>query len=325
MPATRSYVTGHFMMQLDGVKCGFLTSVDGGGVTAEVVNEAAGPDFFVKKHIGAPKYEDLVLQFRLPLELPVYDWIAASWKANYQRKNGSITAADYNFNAKQEREFFNALITETAIPACDAASKEPAYLSMTLAPELIRNRTASGKVGGPVKAQQKAWLSSNFRLKIDGLDCTRVKKVDSFKVTQRTVGHEAREMRDYAREPGKLEFPNLRITISEAGAQSWIDWHENFVIEGKCSDADEKHGSLELLAPNRQDLLLAIQFFNLGIFRLTPGRAQSGKNAQAEVVAELYCERMELGAAKAGAPPKQLVVSRALSSLSPIIKPTRKK
>ena len=35
----RSYVAGSFMLVLDGVKCGFVKSIDGGAVTAEVVTE----------------------------------------------------------------------------------------------------------------------------------------------------------------------------------------------------------------------------------------------------------------------------------------------
>ena len=40
--AARSYVSGNYFLALDGVKCGFVKSVDGGGITAEVINEPAG-------------------------------------------------------------------------------------------------------------------------------------------------------------------------------------------------------------------------------------------------------------------------------------------
>ena len=39
MPA-RSYVAGNFQLVLDGVKCGFLKSVDGGAAVAEVISES---------------------------------------------------------------------------------------------------------------------------------------------------------------------------------------------------------------------------------------------------------------------------------------------
>ena len=65
MAGTRSYVSGNFMFNLDGVKCGFVKSVEGGDVTAEVVEEKQGPDKFTKKHIGQPKYEDFDAEHRL--------------------------------------------------------------------------------------------------------------------------------------------------------------------------------------------------------------------------------------------------------------------
>ena len=60
MPAIRPY-SGMNFMYLDGKEAGFVKSVDGGAVTAEVINEPSGLSFFVKKHIGAPKYEEFML------------------------------------------------------------------------------------------------------------------------------------------------------------------------------------------------------------------------------------------------------------------------
>ena len=80
MAGTRSYVSGNFMFNLDGVKCGFIKSVEGGDATAEVVEEKSGPDKFTKKHLGPLKYEDLTLSIGFAMEQNVYDWIAASWQ-----------------------------------------------------------------------------------------------------------------------------------------------------------------------------------------------------------------------------------------------------
>ena len=295
MADTRSYVSGNFFFQIDGVKCGFIKSVDGGAISAEVVNEPVGPMYFVKKHIGTPKYEDFTMQIGFSMSKAVYDWIAASWQMNYQRKNGAIIACDYKLDAKSQREFFNALITETGIPACDGASKEPAYLTLKFAPEYTRYTKASGKATGELgKAEQKLWLPQNFRLSIDGLDCTKVAKIDAFTVKQTAVTDDIGDARDYMKEPGKLEFPNLKITLSEVAAQTWYDWHEDFVIKGNNDEGKEKGGTLEFLSPNRQDVLLTIKMFNLGIFKLTTDKSEANADQIKRVSAELYCERKEL-------------------------------
>jgi phage tail-like protein len=293
--ADRSYVSGNFFFQLDGVKTGFLKSVDGGAVTAEVITQASGPTYFPKKTIGTPKYEDFNLQLGFSMSKAVYDWIAASWSMNYQRKNGAIIACDYKMDAKSQSEFFNALITETGIPACDGSSKEPAYLTLKFAPEYTRVTKASGKASGEFgKYEQKLWLPQNFRLAIDGLDCTRVNKIDAWTVKQTAVTDDIGDARDYAKEPGKLEFPNLKISVAEVTSETWRAWHEDFVIKGNNGEDKEKGGTLEFLSPNRQDVLLTIKFFNIGIFKCTNDKAEANADTVKRVSAEVYFERAEI-------------------------------
>jgi hypothetical protein len=292
--ADRSYVAGNFFLNLDGVKTGFLKSVDGGGIVGDVVSESSGASYYTKKHIGNVKYEDININIGFSMTKAIYDWIAASWMMNYQRKNGAIVACDYKLDAKTQREFFNALITETTLPACDGSSKEPAYLSIKFAPEYTRYSKASGKAAGEYgKNEQKMWLPSNFRLEIDGLDCTKVNKVDSFTIKQSVQTDAIGDARDYAVEPGKLEFPNLKISMAEVTADSWWAWHKDFVIDGNNDEAREKGGRLVFLSPNRQTELAEVKFSNLGIFKINADKAEANADSIKRVKAELYCEKME--------------------------------
>jgi hypothetical protein len=288
------YASGSFLLNLDGVKAGFVKSMEGGAVSAEVVGQPVGPDYFVKKHLGQPKYEDFSLQIGLSLAKSVYDWITASWKGNYQRKDGSLVAADFNLNAESEREFFHALITETTIPACDASSKDPVSLTLKFRPEYTRYKKASGKVSAPIgKGEQKQWLPSSFRLEIDGLDCTKVSKVDAFTVKQPVLTTPVGDARSYLAEPGKLDFPNLRITLPRSASQTWRDWFDDFVVKGNSGDDKEKTGSLTFLTPDRKTELLKLRFFGLGIFKLASPDREPLADQLAKLVAGLYCERME--------------------------------
>jgi len=293
--ADRSYVSGNFMFNLQGVKCGFIKSISGGDISAEVINESVGPDYFTKKHIGQPKYGDFEMQLGFSMSKPVYEWVEASWKQNYARKDGSIVAADYNLNAKSEREFFHALITETTIPACDGSSKDPAYMTLKYSPEYTRYKKASGKVSGEINGlNQKAWLPSNFRLEIAGLDCTKVNKIEALTVKQSQVTDDIGDARDYAKEPGKLDFPALKVSFAEVTAQSWLDYFENFVIKGNNHEDQEKSGSLTLLTANREKPLMTLNFFNMGIYKITPDKSEANADSIKRVSAELYCERIEL-------------------------------
>ena len=310
MPAApRSYVAGNFQLVLDGVKCGFLKSVDGGAPVAEVISESVGSSYFPKKHLGQVSYGPFVVQFGLAMSTEVYDWINASWTGKYSRKNGAIVATDHKLDAVSQREFFNALVTETTIPPLDGSSKNPGYLTLKFAPEYTRISKASGKVTGAAKAEQKLWLPSNFRVTIDGLDCTGVRAVDAFTVKQSVATDDIGNARDYLREPTKLEFPNLKISLMESSAKSWFDWFEDFVIKGNSADAKEKNGSISLLSANLTDVLLRIDLFNLGIFRIGPDKTEANSDRMTTVTAHLYCERMELHTG--GGAPKRIAAPRA--------------
>ena len=277
MAGTRSFTAGSYFFNLEGVKCGFLKSVDGGGISADVIEEKLGPDVFVKKHIGQPKYEDVTITFDFELVQNVYDWIAETWKLAYSRKDGSIVVTDAMLQAKSERQFLHALISEVTFPALDASSKDAAFFTLTFSPELIREVKAAGKLVMPKPALQKRFLAANFRLELDGLDCSKVSRIDSFTVAQ---------------EPGKVDFPNLRITLAEAADQTWVDWFDDFVIKGNNGDAAEKSGRIVFLGPDLKAELGRVELHNVGIFALRhpPAAAET----VSRVVAELYCERMEL-------------------------------
>jgi len=296
-----TYAAANFHLTLDGIDVGSLKSVDGGAISAEVITEQVGPSYQVKKHLGPPRYEPFAIELGLWMGNVVYEWIQASWKMNYARKNGSILACDYNLEARSEREFFNALITEVAMPALDASSKDQCYMTLKFAPELVRMKKASGKVTlPPVKAGQEMWLASNFRLEIPGLDCSRVSAIDSFCVKQTAPKDTIGDLRDPLREPGRLEFPNLSIILAESSSSTWMDWFDDFVVRGNNGEGQEKNGALIFLSPNLQSELGRINLFNLGIFRIAPSKADAATDRAQRVTAQLYCERMELQLGKLG-------------------------
>jgi phage tail-like protein len=292
MPA-RTDVTGNFQLVLEGVKTGFLKSIEGGTVTAEVISTPVDGSPFAKKQLGSIGYDPFVAKFGMSMSKEVYDWINRSWSGNDQRKNGAIVAVDQDFTAVSQHEFFNALITETSVPGLDAASKESAYLMLTFAPEYTKIGKASGKVTGE-NARSKPWIASNFRVQIDGLDCTKIRAVESFTVKQSQATDDIGEVRPLRKGQGKLEFPNLAITLMESSAQSWFDWFESFVIKGESEDKREKSGSIAFLAADLKQELLRVDLFNLGIFKIAQDKAEANVARAGTVTARLYCERMEL-------------------------------
>ena len=60
--ATRSYVAGNFQLVLDGVKTGFLKSLDGGAAVGEVVSSRWARHIF-RRSISGKSATPFVVQF----------------------------------------------------------------------------------------------------------------------------------------------------------------------------------------------------------------------------------------------------------------------
>jgi tail tube protein gp19 len=287
----RTSVAGNFSLTLDGTACGFVKSVEGGDISAPVVVGKTGPEGFAHKTIGPPVHEELKLEIGLGMTAAVYDWIAATWSQDFEAKNGSVVAADANLQAKSAREFTNALLTETTVPALDASSKTAAYLTVSIAPESTHSVKASGKLAAP-KTTAKAFLPMNFRLDLDGVDTKKVTKIDAFTVRVR-VGTAAKlgERRDIGRVPTATEFPNLFVTFAEAGSATWTSWFDDFVIKGNQKD---RSGAIVLLSPDRKSELGKVTLHNVGICALRHPHQQAASDKVARLTAELFCDRMEL-------------------------------
>lgn len=292
---SRSPAAGHFLLELDQVAVGFLRSADGGTATADVIEEAVGPDFIIHKHLGAVRYEDITITCGTGMSQAFYQWIQDTLDRKFSRRNGAIVAADFNFKEISRLNFTEALLTEIGFPACDAASKDAAFMTVKWSPEFTQQVKPSGAtVKGISTKAQKLWLPSNFRLTINGLETAtqRVNKIEALVVKQKFTEEQIGDVRDFQKEPSHLEFPNLVITFPESHAQAFYDWHEDFVINGNNGPAQEKGGMLEYLAPDLKTVLFTLEFFNLGIFKLAPEKIEAGGENIRRLKAEMYCEEM---------------------------------
>ena len=277
MPAA-SVTTGSFFLELEGQSVP-VKSIEGGAPVGVVLTAApATGAHFRDKHLSGVRFEPIAIAASSRRARPLFDWITTAWQGTLAQKNGAVISVDVNRRPQARREFVKAILVETTVPMLDGASKNPADFTVRLAPERTRDVTPPTTLPPSTPGKDAPFLSANFRLDIVGLDCTRVSKIDSF-----TVKHTPPPA------TGAPEFPNLRIELSALSAGTWRTWFQSFVIDGHSSATDEKSGSLSLLNANLTTVLATINFSNLGIFRLENAPADPSR-----VVAELYCERMEL-------------------------------
>ena len=292
----RGYTAGRFAMDLGGQFAGWISSIEGGHATSDVVVEKVGADMIQHKHLAGVKYDDISVSCGTAMSKAFYSWIQASLDRKHMRNDGAIITADYDQKEVGRMDFFHALVTEVGFPALDAASKDAAKMTVKFTPEYTR---VKAKTGGAVQAplgkgEQKKWLPSNFRLKIDGLDnaTPRVNKIEALTIKQKVVEDPVGEQRDYQKVPASIEYPNLVITCAESHADQLYDWHEDFVIKGNNSEDKEKGGTLEYMSANMKDVLFTLTFHGLGIFKLTPEKVEAGSENVRRVKAELYCHQL---------------------------------
>ena len=265
------------MLTLGGTVCGSVIAAEGGDISAPVIREPKGG--VVRKRLGTPVPEPIVLSIDLSLHPVVYDWIGEFWSGAHKPRNGSVISLDMNNQKRSELVFDQAVITATTIPPMDAASKSPCALTVELAPAKTKRNAVSGAF--PIDQKpKKPWLSNLFQLEIKGLDAKRVSRIDPLPV---------------AAEGGAIDFPDLRVLLSSAGADAWFAWYSDFVLSGHGDSAKEKSGLLSFLAPDMQSKLGQVKLHGLGITRLAPETGQKPIGEQiGRLSAGLYCQSMEL-------------------------------
>lgn len=290
----RSYVVGRFGLELDGAFCGLISAFQGGNIVAEVITTRQGQGF-PTKHLGPLKVEPITIEVGLEMTKPLYEWMSRTLNLENARKNGAIIEMDQSFKEVGRRSFTNAFISEIEFPACDASSKTPANITVTIAPETLKLEGGSGKQAPSGGAKtQKSILASNYRFNIQGLEqaTQRATKIEAFGFKQSIVAQQGGQSRvSSEKSSGQPEFTNLVVLVSEASAGPMYAWFDDFVIKGNNSAAKERPGVLEFLSGDMKNSIANVQFSGLGVFKISSD-SSAGAERQRLTKVEMYCQRM---------------------------------
>ena len=303
MAVVRTYSAGKFLLTIDGVDCGSVVSLEGGEAFADV-SETPLDTGVVDKQIGALRYEPISFEVTVPLDKPLYDWLAAFLNRSQQPTSGAVTVLDYDMKERSRLEWDEALITEVTFPACDASSKEVGRLSFLIQPARTRRVVGSGKTSKPdLSTQKKAWRVWNFELSMPKLEtpAQHVSRIEPLVIRQPVT------IVDGGLQAGTLQIPPLTLTVSAPHADPLFAWFDDFVVQGRNGEKDERSASLQLISADMKDALLGLSLKNLGVFRVGEFRLVSDSESIQKVRADLYCEQMELTPAIAPAPPPPAV------------------
>jgi hypothetical protein len=293
---------GKYALELEGKHAGWLESVTGTSGRASVTSLGTGMSR--EPHVLTdPLGKELTLTCGAGMSREFFQWIHDSSMRAYLPHNGAVVAADFHNKEINRQAFASAFISEIGFPACDAASKDAAKMTIKLIPEFVPihppgTTTKPPTTGGTIidkPGRHKPWLASNFRVKIDGLDhaCMKIIKVDPLTITVRhAVEVTPGRLRVYQHVPAQVEMPNLAITLPDSAAEDFMKWHKSFAIDGNHSAGQEKSGTLEYLTPNMKETLFTLTFDHLGIFSLTVDKAAAHGGHIRHVKFEMYCEQI---------------------------------
>jgi hypothetical protein len=240
-------------LSLDGQSMGMLKSVSGTTALAPIPTAPTASVPTMKSSTVKGSSDVTALELGFGMSPAVYDWIGQALANQSKPRKVAIIQYDATLNAVGQRAYDTAAISEVAFPACDATSSAPGSLTVKLqgapAPEAALPKVAAAT------GKNAPWPVSQFKLDIDGLDCTRVIKVEGLTFKQRisTAGAPF----------GPVAVSSFKVTLPEATAQSWHKWFEDFMVNGKNTTADHKRGRLSFLAANGNELA-ALQLSEIG-------------------------------------------------------------
>jgi hypothetical protein len=290
----RTYTAGRFVLDIDGYNVGFLKKFEGLNMEADIVANDLGPDNMQKKHVSNIKWTPGKATVGIGMGKGMYEWIKAAFDKGYVTKNGTFTAADFDYKAQSQLTFFNALITGVTVPKLDGASKDAAYFDVEFDAEQVRWAKGGGEViKGKIGPKQKAWLCSNFRVTMGSLPCNRIATVDSFTWKCAVASDQIGTFREATKHPAKVTTPDLKFSISKADHQAWADAARKWFVDGNHLEADEMNGLIEFLGPDMKTVLGSIELLGCGFKKFGQDSMEANSEKIARFNVEMYCEGMK--------------------------------
>jgi hypothetical protein len=137
------------------------------------------------------------------------------------------------------------------------------------------------------------WLSSSFRITIEGVDLSQTNKIESFTIKQGVKKHHYGKARMPTVEPTKIEFPNLVGTISLSAADDLIAWYNTSILKGS-NEKVLRTGAIEFLSPDRASTIFKIDLQDVGLHHIEVAHADANGDAIKRLKYELYVGSMDL-------------------------------
>jgi hypothetical protein len=273
---------------IDGVACPEVTAWSGGDFIGTVVVQSG------KKHISNIGVEPITIETILPLSPALAACVADLCTSQTNLKTLQLTNLDSSGSVVASLEARNAQLTEMRFPALDAGSKGPLRLTLVFVAEQIRAATTTATTT-PTARRTAAPSVSNFQINIAGLNTSRLSRIEPFIIKRVLPSDNIGVLRQPTAQSNPTTFPDLSLNFEEVAPADWCAWRDDFFINGKHLESDEKDGSLLILASDLHTVLFSLQLSHIGLIRFSS--QPDANNLPNRPRADLYCEQMTVGTA----------------------------
>lgn len=281
-------------MDFNGSITSHCKSIDIGKLTADIYESKSGAGHVTNKTPVNIKHSEATFECGMGMGKGLYDFIQSSFLNKHLYANGAALVADIDGNVYRRFDFTHALMTEFSVPKLSGESKDMGSFTVKFDYEIGRWTDGGGKIDANSGTDKvKRWRLNNFKLEIDGLDCSTVAEVDAIsfkqKVTQDQLGH----VKEATKIPTQLELGGLKVTMGKGPKgkveKNWTDAAKKWFIDGEHEDKNEMTGRLVWLGPNLQEELGHIDFKHIGFKEFTYAKLERG-DKPSRFTADMYFE-----------------------------------
>ena len=272
-----------WVLKAGATRIGMLESLDGcrkRGTVQESLSVDENGNPVSEKALGSElTIVPCVMRFDSRVHTSLFTWIQSTLDGTPQRRDLTLLRVNAQTNrVLTEIEVEDALISRIAFPRLEKSSTSggtPATFELTAAPDDLTRTEINGI--GPMESTHPGSAypvrTSGFRLALQGISDLHQASgiVDPIVVTQQLIEQTGGIWRYSV---GQLEVGDLEVALGSSSTSSSQlnaiadvdDWYEDFVIQGNNGPNYEKPGTIELLDPNTNAVVLTLGLAGVGIY-----------------------------------------------------------
>lgn len=239
--------------------------------------------------VGAPTCDDVALSVPFLPEPRMAAWINDAVAGAGKVQAVRILELGANEDIRFVHELDDAVIRSIDLSSLDAMSNEALNWDVTLGARALRMDTSGGKAAAALGSKIKRINSSDFRLKIAGVDTDRLSAIDGLHVDCMPASDGAATGRAKSREHAAPRVAPIKLHVRDDNPKSWLVWLDESV---KMTQASVKTGTLELLDASQKNVLVRVTLEGLAIASFGRSAASGEKVGEFEV--ELSCQSLKI-------------------------------